>query len=217
MIRRSIALVALLGVMAPEPVPADEIKRRALADFPISSSVEVPGGRTLVFLSGTVPDVADPDAAPGTTERYGDTATQAASVLTKLERELQALGMTMANVVKMNVFMIGDPRKGGVMDFDGLMAAYGKHFGTATQKNLPARTTCRSPVCRSGVRSSKSSSSRHANARAQRNAGGQAQLAHIPLASRQPRPAMSCPETASWKSLPAAQVHSGQCPDGSAH
>ena len=69
MIRRSIALVALLGVMAPEPVPADEIKRRALADFPISSSVEVPGGRTLVFLSGTVPDVADPDAAPGTTER----------------------------------------------------------------------------------------------------------------------------------------------------
>ena len=47
MIRRSIALVALLGVMAPEPVPADEIKRRALADFPISSSVEVPGGRTL--------------------------------------------------------------------------------------------------------------------------------------------------------------------------
>jgi enamine deaminase RidA (YjgF/YER057c/UK114 family) len=141
MIRRSIALVALLGVMAPEPVPADEIKRRALADFSISSSVEVPGGRTLVFLSGTVPDVADPDAAPGTTERYGDTATQAASVLTKLERELQALGMTMANVVKMNVFMVGDPRKGGVMDFDGLMAAYGKHFGTATQKNLPARTT----------------------------------------------------------------------------
>jgi len=143
MIRCSIALVALLGVMAPEPVPADEIKRRALADFPISSSVEVPGGRTLVFLSGTVPDVADPDAAPGTTERYGDTATQAASVLTKLERELQALGMTMANVVKMNVFMVGDPRKGGVMDFDGLMAAYGKHFGTATQKKCAPRARSR--------------------------------------------------------------------------
>ena len=141
MIRRSIALVALLGVTAPESVPAEDIKRRALPDFPISSSVEVPGGRTLVFLSGTVPDVADPDAAPGTIERFGDTATQAASVLAKLERELQALGMTMADVVKMNVFMVGDPGKGGVMDFDGLMAAYGRHFGTATQKNLPARTT----------------------------------------------------------------------------
>src|SRR5688500_20123176 len=65
MIRRSIALVALLGVTASESVTADEIRRRALPDFPISSSVEVPGGRTLVFLSGTVPDVADPDAAPG--------------------------------------------------------------------------------------------------------------------------------------------------------
>ena len=62
-------------------------------------------------------------------------------MLAKLERELQALGMTMADVVKMNVFMVGDPSKGGVMDFDGLMAAYGRHFGTATQKNLPARTT----------------------------------------------------------------------------
>ena len=141
MIRRSLALVALLGMTAAEPVAADEIKRRAMPDFPISSSVEVPGGHTLVFLSGTVPDVADPDAATGTTERYGDTATHAASVLAKLERELQALGMTMANVVKMNVFMVGDPRKGGVMDFDGLMAAYGKHFDTATQKRLPARTT----------------------------------------------------------------------------
>jgi hypothetical protein len=78
MIRRSIALVALLGVTAPEPVTADEIRRRALPDFPISSSVEVPGGRTLVFLSGTMPDVADPDAAPGTIERFGDTAKQAA-------------------------------------------------------------------------------------------------------------------------------------------
>jgi len=139
--RRSVALVALLGVTALHPAAADEIKRRPHPDYPISSSVEVPGERTLVFLSGTVPDVADPDAAPGTIERLGDTATQAANVLGKLERELRALGMTMADVVKMNIFMVGDPRKGGVMDFDGLMAAYGRHFGTATQKNLPARTT----------------------------------------------------------------------------
>ena len=139
--RRSITLLALLGTAVIPPVSADEIQRRALPGFPISSSVQVPGGRTLVFLSGTVPDVADPQAAPGTIERFGDTATQAASVLGKLEHELQALGMSMADVVKMNVFMVGDPRKGGVMDFDGLMAAYGRHFGTTAQKNLPARTT----------------------------------------------------------------------------
>ena len=27
------------------------------------------------------------------------------------------------------------------MDFEGLMKAYSRHFGTATQPNLPARTT----------------------------------------------------------------------------
>jgi enamine deaminase RidA (YjgF/YER057c/UK114 family) len=138
---RSAALLALLGAAVVQTVHADEIKRRPMADFPISSSVMVPGDRTLVFLSGTVADVANPDAAAGTVERFGDTATQAASVLGKLERELQALGLSMADVVKMNVFLVGDPHKGGIMDFEGLMTAYSRHFGTAGQQNLPARTT----------------------------------------------------------------------------
>lgn len=139
--RHRLALAALLGVAALHSVRAEDIERRALPDFPIASSVKVPGGRTLVFLSGTLADVADPAAAPDTVERFGDTATQATSVLGKLERELVAHGMGMADVVKMNVFLVGDPRKGGVMDFEGLMTAYTRHFGTAAQKNLPARTT----------------------------------------------------------------------------
>jgi enamine deaminase RidA (YjgF/YER057c/UK114 family) len=134
-------LIALVGAIVSLPVCADDIERRAMADFPIASSVKLPGGSTLVFLSGTVADVADPKAAPGTIERFGDTATQAASVLGKLERELQAVGMSMSDVIKMNVFLVGDPRKDGVMDFDGLMKAYLRHFGTDAQKNLPARTT----------------------------------------------------------------------------
>jgi enamine deaminase RidA (YjgF/YER057c/UK114 family) len=133
--------MALLGVIVALPAYAADIQRRALADFPIASSVKVPGGTTLVFLSGTVADVADPKAPPGSVEHLGDTATQAASVLRKLERELEAVGMTMSDVVKMNVFLVGDPRKDGMMDFEGLMKAYTRHFGTETQKNLPARTT----------------------------------------------------------------------------
>ena len=38
-------------------------------------------------------------------------------------------------------YLIGDPAKGGRMDFDGLMAAYSQFFGTAEQPNLPARST----------------------------------------------------------------------------
>ena len=41
----------------------------------------------------------------------------------------------------MNVFLVGDPRKGGVMDFEGLMQGYLRHFGTDNQNNVPARTT----------------------------------------------------------------------------
>jgi enamine deaminase RidA (YjgF/YER057c/UK114 family) len=103
--------------------------------------VLVPGGTTLVFLSGTLADVVKPDAPPGSIERMGDTETQAASVLAKLAKELAASGLTLADVVKMNVFMVGDPAKGGVMDFAGLMKAYSRVYGAASDGKLPARTT----------------------------------------------------------------------------
>jgi enamine deaminase RidA (YjgF/YER057c/UK114 family) len=120
---------------------ADAIVRRPLADFPIASSVAVPGTARIVFVSGTLADVVKPDAPAGSIERLGDTETQAASVLGKIEKELAASGLTLADVVKMNVFMVGDPAQGGGMDFGGLMKAYSRHFGTAGQGNLPARTT----------------------------------------------------------------------------
>jgi enamine deaminase RidA (YjgF/YER057c/UK114 family) len=37
--------------------------------------------------------------------------------------------------------MVGDPAKGGAMDFEGLMKAYTRHFGAASQGKLPTRTT----------------------------------------------------------------------------
>jgi len=134
-------LFVLLATLIAPLSHAGGIERRQAGNFPIASSVRVPAGSELVFLSGTLADVADPAAPAGSIERYGDTETQAASVLARLAKELEAVGLGMADVVKMNVFLVGDPRKGGAMDFEGLMKAYGRHFGTATQKNLPARTT----------------------------------------------------------------------------
>jgi len=40
----------------------------------------------------------------------------------------------MADVVKMNVFLVGDSRKGGAMDFEGLMKAYNRHFGRGQRR-----------------------------------------------------------------------------------
>ena len=136
------ASIACVMLALPLAAPAaDAIVRRPLADFPIASSVAVPGDARIVFVSGTLADVARPEAPAGSIERLGDTETQAASVLVKIEKELAASGLTMADVVKMNVFMVGDPAQGGGMDFGGLMKAYSRHFGEASQGNLPARTT----------------------------------------------------------------------------
>jgi enamine deaminase RidA (YjgF/YER057c/UK114 family) len=141
--RRLLASTVTCAVLAlPLTVSAaDAIVRRPLADFPIASSVAVPGTARLVFVSGTLADVVKPDAPAGSAERLGDTETQAASVLGKIEKELAASGLTMADVVKMNVFMVGDPAKGGGMDFGGLMKSYSRYFGAASQGNLPSRTT----------------------------------------------------------------------------
>ena len=138
---RTLCCLVLLSSLASLPLHAEEIVRRPLGDFPIASSVSVPPGAELVYLSGTLADVAKPDAPAGSVERLGDTETQATSVLAKLGKELAASGVGYADVVKMNVFLVGDPAKGGQMDFAGLMKAYAKFVGAPSDGKLPARTT----------------------------------------------------------------------------
>ena len=138
---RIVVVGTLLLVAVLPRAQAQEIVRRQVGDFPIASSIRVPANAEFVFLSGTLADVAKPDAPAGSIERLGNTETQTASVLAKLAKELEASGLTFADVVKMNVFMVGDPAKGGAMDFEGLMKAYTRHFGAASQGKLPTRTT----------------------------------------------------------------------------
>jgi enamine deaminase RidA (YjgF/YER057c/UK114 family) len=93
-------------------------------------------------VSGTLPDVADEKAPAGSVGRFGDTETQVRSVLAKLAKELETAGFSMSDVVKMNVFLVGDPSKGGAMDFEGLMKAYLQLYGLGVRsRSLPARTT----------------------------------------------------------------------------
>ena len=133
---------AVLCAVTTAPLSAHDIIRHANPNVPIASSVLVPEGSDLVFVSGTLADVANPSAPTGSIERFGDTATQAKSVLDKLAKELAVSGVTMADVVKMNVYLVGDPRKGGAMDLEGLMKAYLLFFGLrAQEKVLPGRTT----------------------------------------------------------------------------
>ena len=121
---------------------AHDIIRHANPNVPVATSVLIPAGMDLIVVSGILPDVADPSAPAGSPQRFGDTATQAKSVLGKLARELSGYGLTMDDVVKLNVFLVADPRRKGEADVQGLMQAYMGLYGMrAMEKNLPARTT----------------------------------------------------------------------------
>ena len=108
--------------------------------FPIAQAVEVTPDTTIIYHSGTTPGAANPDAERGSRTYYGDTETQALSVFSKMEQSFAKLGVGFGDVIKMTVFLVGDPEMGGRMDFGGFMKAYSLYFGTEEQPNKPARS-----------------------------------------------------------------------------
>lgn len=110
------------------------------ANFPISQLVSVPASAHLTFVSGTLPDIADPKAPKGSIAAYGNTETQTLSVLNKLRSALQSQGLDLGDIVQLRVFLVGDPDNGGALDFAGLQAAYTRFFATAEQPRKPTRT-----------------------------------------------------------------------------
>lgn len=140
MIRTLLAAACLSACVAQ--AQAQEVLRHRPpgATFPIASAVEVPAGKTVVYLSGMVPPVVDDKADRNSLAAYGDTRTQTVGVLAAIERNLKGLKLGMGDVVKMQVFLVGDPAKAGRMDFSGFMEGYREFFGTAAQPNLPSRS-----------------------------------------------------------------------------
>jgi len=83
----------------------------------ISSAVKVPAGSEMLYVSGITPEVVP--GAPAATP-FGDTKTQTASVLKRIGAILTAQGYGWEDVVMMRVLLVGDPAKGGGMDFAGM-------------------------------------------------------------------------------------------------
>ena len=147
-----LAAVVLVGVSAMPAVFAadkakvgkgDPVERLPLPDgndFPISSAVTVKAGVDTYFLSGALAPVINKDAPKGSAAAYGDTETQTVGALNAIKGTLARLGLTMRDVVKMTIFLVGDPAKDNKMDFAGMMTGYKQFFGTADQLNKPSRS-----------------------------------------------------------------------------
>ncbi len=138
----AVGLMVALILATATASQAQTVVRHAIPNstFPIALAVEVPADQTVIYLSGQVPSVVNPNAPEDSIEAYGDTKTQTINVLTKIDEILQGLDLSMSDVVKMQVFLVGDPSKDGKMDFAGFMEGYTQFFGTEAQPNLPARS-----------------------------------------------------------------------------
>jgi enamine deaminase RidA (YjgF/YER057c/UK114 family) len=135
-------ILVCISALATSSAYADDVVRLPLvgSDFPISAAVTVRGGIDTVFLSGALPPVINKDAPKGSVAAYGDMQTQTTGALTAIKATLARMGLGMGDIVKMTVFMVGDPSHDNKLDFPGLMAGYTKFFGTKDQPNKPARS-----------------------------------------------------------------------------
>ena len=145
---RVVAFCAAMGALLCLGIPAlgqssDKVERIPLgnADIPIAGAVIVPAGYDTIYVSGHIAKVANPNAAKGSIETYGDTKTQTISVLQQIQELLAAQQLSMADVVMVHVFLAGDPANGGKMDFAAMNAGFLQFFASKQQPNKPARST----------------------------------------------------------------------------
>ena len=133
--------LAACALLLPAAASAQDIVRHKIpgSDFPIALAVTIPPSATIHFISGQVPPVVDKAADPNSLAAFGDTKTQTLGVLNRVKDILKGMGMGIGDVVKMQVFIVGDAGKGGRADVAGFMEGYTQFFGGA-QPNLPARS-----------------------------------------------------------------------------
>ncbi|PYB76429.1 MULTISPECIES: RidA family protein [Pseudomonas] len=132
-----------LGVLFAAASQAADIERvpSTYPNSPILQSATLPPGTALTFVSGILPDPADPKAPKDELRANGDTEAQTVAVLRKVEAALAPRGLGLGDVVQLRVYLVGDPQLQGRMDFDGLQRGFRQFFGSERQPLKPTRTT----------------------------------------------------------------------------
>jgi enamine deaminase RidA (YjgF/YER057c/UK114 family) len=93
--------------------------------------IVIPPGYATIRLPGIIPDADKFD---------GDTEAQAENVFAKIAAALAEAGASEADVVAMTVYLV-KPAAAAGMDFDGMMRAYSRRYGSDAQPNRPVRST----------------------------------------------------------------------------
>ena len=139
MLARTILLLTFGLVFNGAAIAQEVIRHRTPgSNFPIAAAVEVPAGKTIVYLSGMVPRVTNEQAPRNSTAAFGDTKAQTVSVLQAIEQALQRMNLSMKDVVKMQAFLVPDPARENRMDFAGFWKGTSSSAPPAAE--LPSRS-----------------------------------------------------------------------------
>ena len=142
---KKLIAAALAGAVLATAAPAAEIVRHAGPPGPqpalILQGVTIPPGAEMAIMSGALASPIDPSKKPDSIESFGDTRTQTISTLNNIKARLEAIGFRMSDIVKLTVFVNGDPKLGGKMDFAGMNEGFKTFFGTPENPGTVARST----------------------------------------------------------------------------
>jgi len=137
-------LGAALGIalVPAAPAMAQVVKYETGPKDRILQGAEVKAGTDLFFLSGQLASPIDPKKSfmdVKSVDDLGDTKTQTISALAKIKALLESKGYTMADLVKLTLFVAPDP-KTGKMDFAGANEGFLQFFRTADNPSTVARS-----------------------------------------------------------------------------
>ncbi len=133
------ATVLSCALLTAAPATAQVVKYPNPGFGLILQGAEVKAGTDLFFLSGQLASPIDPKKPVTAFEDLGDTKTQTISTLTKIKAILESKGYTMADLVKLTLFVAADP-KTGKMDFAGANEGFKQFFNTTDNPTTVARS-----------------------------------------------------------------------------
>jgi len=131
-----------LALLPAAPAMAQVMKYESSPTARILDGAEVKAGTDLFFLSGQLASPIDPKKGfmdVKSVDDLGDTKTQTISALSKIKALLESKGYTMADLVKLTLFVAADP-KTGKMDFAGANAGFLEFFRTPGNPSTVARS-----------------------------------------------------------------------------
>jgi enamine deaminase RidA (YjgF/YER057c/UK114 family) len=136
------ALAVSMTMLTGGPVAGQETvyHKMPTAEAAVSRAVEVPAGATMVYLTSVGPPATEGRRDATSPAAAGSTQQQTVRALEALSNLLQELGLTLADVVKIQVFLAGDPARGGRADYAAFVGGYAQFFDGAKNDKLPVRS-----------------------------------------------------------------------------